>query len=332
MLPLYSHSIHSMLSLSPGRAERKDVLSTFFMMLTLWAYSLYVEKPVISRYLISLIFFIMGLMSKPMLVTLPLVLFLLDYWPLNRFPSTSGFNWKSLLFNTEREYQKSCFADVCPPGLSTLLLEKVPFILFAGFSSIITIFSQKKLHALQSLEVISLGDRVANAFIAYAGYIVKMIVPINLSIFYPYYYHVPLWRVAGACILLILVTVLAVKSIKHKPFFIVGWLWYLGTLVPVIGLVQVGSQAMADRYTYIPLIGLFIVIVWGFSDLTARRHFRKAKIGLAIATISILFVITGQQVRHWRNSITVFEHAIDVTSDNYMSHNNLGYTFVEKQA
>ena len=284
-------------------AERKDVLSTFFCMLTMGAYILYVENQGIKKYLLTVLLFTLGLMAKPMLITLPFVLLLLDYWPLGRFNKRS-------------------------PALQ-LIWEKIPLFVLTAVSSIVTFLVQQK--AMSSLEVFPITARIFNALVSYLSYIVKMIWPFHLAIFYPYPGMPPVWQIAGACLLLVFISCIAIRTVRRYPYFAVGWLWYLGTLVPVIGLVQVGLQSMADRYTYIPLTGIFIIIAWGIPDLIAKWRYKK--IGLFITTttlISILMICTWSQVGCWRNSITLFSHAINVTENNSVAHNNLGSAFADQ--
>lgn len=297
-------------------AERKDVLSAFFWLLTMWSYTWYVERSGINRYLLVLLFFIMGLMSKPMLVTLPFVLLLLDYWPLGRFQLGQSGNYKIL--------------DIPKSPVRRLILEKVPFFVLAMISSVVTFIVQQSGGAVSSLDAIPLKIRTANALVSYVSYIGKMIWPHKLEVIY-LHHMLPGWQVAGACLLLLSVSLLVVRIVKKHPYLAVGWLWYLGTLVPVIGLVQVGVQSMADRYTYIPLIGLFIIIAWGVPELVAR--WRHNKIGLTILAVSLLSVLmatTWTQVRYWKNSITLFQHAIDVTANNCVAHNSLGMALAEQ--
>jgi tetratricopeptide (TPR) repeat protein len=283
-------------------AERKDVLSTFFFMLTLWCYSRYAERPGIIRYIPALLFFALGLMAKPMLVTLPFLLLLLDYWPLKRFQFglTSSDNWR-------------------------LILEKTPFLALSAASCMITWGFQQNAGAVAPFAVFPVTLRVANALVSYVSYIGKMIWPFDLAVLYPHPLSLPWWHGAGAFMLLVLISFLVFRTAKERPYFAVGWLWYIGTLVPVIGLVQVGGQAMADRYSYIPLIGLFISITWGSSDLFIP--FRHKKFGvafLAAMLLSILSATTFLQLRHWNNSITLFERTLLVSSDNYVAHYNIG--------
>jgi len=291
-------------------AERKDVLSTFFWMLTMCCYALYAKRSIRSMYLLSLLFFMLGLMSKPMLVTLPFVLLLLDYWPLRRlqFRYQDGWNIQNKMI------------------LISLIREKIPFFILTVASCAITFFAQKKGGAIGSLDVFSLKARIANAIISYMEYIGKMFWPAKLSVFYPHPGILPVWKIAGACFLLISLCFLTIKFSRKYPWLTVGWLWYLGTLVPVIGFVQVGTQAMADRYTYIPLIGLFIIIAWGFPVVLSKWRYKEITIiPIAVTVLSILAVATWFQVRYWKDSITLFEHALEVTDNNYVVHNNLGF-------
>jgi tetratricopeptide (TPR) repeat protein len=286
-------------------AERKDVLSTFFGMLALLSYCRYAKQPSLAKYLLIILFFSMGLMAKPMLVTLPFLLLLLDFWPLER-----------LRFET----------------VSRLILEKVPLLIPVVISSCLTFMAQQSSGAVKPLESFSLTVRIANAFVSYASYAVKAIWPHNLTVFYPHPGNaLPMWQVFGAILLVVGASVLSIRSLKKYPYIAVGLFWYLGTLVPVIGLVQVGDQAMADRYTYIPLIGLFIIVSWGFSDLLTGRHYQKIVLALfAVIILSALTTRTSLQLGYWRNSITLFEHAVNVTDNNYLVHNNLGAALLEK--
>ncbi len=284
-------------------SERKDVLSTFFLMLTLWGYTRFVEHPGTGRYLMVVVFFILGLMAKPMLVTLPFILLLLDYWPLKRFMSDK-------------------------PATGKLVLEKVPFFILSIISCIITYFAQQSGDAVRSLNHYPLITRIANALVSYVTYTIKMVWPYDLAILYPHPLFLPWWKIAGAGLLLLSVSLLAVRASRRYPYFAVGWLWYLGTLVPVIGLVQVGVQALADRYTYVPLIGLFIIIAWGIPEFFSQLHNRKKV--LTITTVILLAFLTATtllQVRRWASSITIFEHTICKTNNNYVIHNNLGNAF-----
>jgi len=297
-------------------SERKDVLSTFFWMLSMWSYIRYVQRPRIDNYLLVLLFFILGLMAKPMLVTLPFVLLLLDFYPLNRFqfqPPNGG-------------------ADAQQRSIALrLFLEKIPLFVLAAMSSAMTFYAQNHGGAVVSLEDIPIQARMANALISYVYYIFKMIYPSKLAVLYPHPEILPWWRISGACLLLLSISFSAIRVIKQSPYFAVGWLWYLGTLVPVIGLVQVGNQSMADRYTYVPLIGIFIIIAWGVPELLAQWRYRKVWLAAsATAVLAILTATTWKQVGAWENSLTLFERTLKITSNNYLPHNNLGVALDEQ--
>jgi tetratricopeptide (TPR) repeat protein len=297
-------------------AERKDVLSTFFWMLTVWSYLHYVKKQNLSRYSILILFFTLGLMAKPMLVTLPFVLLLLDYWPQGR-----------LRFIRSDRQIKAKPAN----SITRLLLEKIPLFILSAASSIVTFAVQKQGRNVASFEAVAFLTRVANAIVAYVEYIEKMFWPSNLAVLYPYPSSVPIWKTAFSCAILITISLMVLRYGKQRPYLMIGWLWYLGTLVPVIGLVQVGNQYMADRYSYIPYIGLFIMIAWGVPELL--QQWRYKKIGIAITTtimLVILMTTTFLQVKHWKNSITLFSHTLSVTTNNFLPHNNLGTALAEQ--
>jgi len=289
-------------------AERKDVLSALFWMLTLWAYARYAAKPGSRRLALVAIFLALGLMSKPMLVTLPFVLLLLDVWPLGRIGKTP---------------------------IGRLVLEKAPLFALAAIASVITFFAQRAEGAVQPLQTYSFSVRVANALVAYAAYVGKAFWPARLS---PYYPHpgdsLPFWQAGAAFAALAaatLVTVALARKSERLRFLPVGWLWYLGTLVPVIGIVQVGQQAMADRYTYLPYIGLSIVVAFGFAELAKRVSFpRPALLAVGAASLLALAVVASAQVRVWRDSVSLFEHALRVTDENALAHINLGVAYLNR--
>ena len=288
-------------------AERKDVLSTFFGMLTILAYIRYVIKRNLFRYFLVFISLSLGLMAKPMLVTMPFVLLLLDLWPLKRL---------NLPLNQPAGSQNSNFIP--------LILEKIPFLVPVAISSILTLVAQHS-SALKTLESFPLQTRVANALISYINYIVKTLWPLHLSVFYPHPENLPAWQIIGATLLIAVAIFLSIHRLKKYPYIIVGLLWFFITLFPVIGIIQVGDQAMADRYTYIPLIGIFIILAWGGPDLL--KKWTNKRIVPAILAISILLLLTMQsflQTTHWKNSITLFENSIKVTENNWLAHNNLG--------
>ena len=301
-------------------AERKDVLSTFFWLLTLGSYTWYVESPCFKRYSLVLLCFCLGLMAKPMVVTLPFVLLLLDYWPLGRWAAVTS---------TVAETEESPARRV---SLSHLLFEKTPLFALAALSSLVTFYGQETGGALFSPEWLTFGGRLANALVAYVSYIIKMVWPFHLAILYPLPPHpLPLWQPLGAGLLLTVFSFCIIRQALRYPYLPVGWLWYLGTLVPVIGLVQVGSQSMADRFTYIPLIGLFILVVWGVADLAGR--WRAAKVLLPAGAGIILLIlafVSWVQVHHWRDSMSLFEYTLKVTGDNPKIQNNLGLVLFKK--
>jgi tetratricopeptide (TPR) repeat protein len=281
-------------------AERKDVLSTLFWFATLWAYAHYTRKPCALRYTGVIVLFALGLMCKPMLVTLPLVLLLVDYWPLERF---NVCKWR--LIATE--------------GLTIrrLILEKAPLVVMAMATSTLTVIGQQKV-AMVGLESAGSLSRVTNAIAAYGSYISKMFWPQNLAMFYPYPYQLPYVEAGIWLILLAAITVWAFRlSIRYR-YIIMGWLWYLVTLLPVIGLIRAGDQARADRYTYISLTGLFIIVAWGTSELIRRKTWLKVPAGIAaIAILTACGCLTWRTTGYWRDSITIFERTVSVTKDNF---------------
>ncbi len=306
-------------------AERKGVLSTFFWMLTMGTYVSYVARPGLTRYLALLLCFALGLMAKPMLVTLPFVLLLLDYWPLQRLEQKELPQEVLKPLSRDKKKGKSTpppvKAPVQPVGrwplIRPLLTEKIPLFVLAVLSSIVTYLAQYHGGAVGSLEVLPLGARIANAFVSYTAYMVKTLWPTNLAVFYPHPGSWPLWQVLGSVVLLLAITALVIRGAKKRPYAAVGWLWYVGTLVPVTGLVQVGSHAMADRYTYIPLVGLFIIVAWGVPELLKKWPYRKeALIALSALCLLCLFLVTWRQVGYWRNSIALYDHALEVIGRN----------------
>ncbi len=308
-------------------AERKDVLSTGFLLLTLLAYVSYVERPRPWRYSAALGCFALGLMAKPMLVTLPFVLLLLDIWPLRRaslFFTNSDPSEPLKKAKLPKQPRKTTGASV-PLPWRRLIQEKWPFFLLSLMSSIATLVAQEQGGAVMSLTRLSLYQRVGNAVVSYVRYVYKLVWPTQLSVHYP---HPDGWaplQVLGALLLLLAVSLLVLRLARSKKYSLVGWLWFLGTLVPVIGLVQVGGQAMADRYTYIPSIGLFLVIVWGVYDLFRPGFVRDRILPVAgVTLLALCAVLTFFQLRHWHDSETLFRHALAVSSHNAVAHNNLG--------
>jgi protein O-mannosyl-transferase len=290
-------------------AERKDVLSAVFFMLTLLAYLHYTHAPSIGRYLTVAFVIALGLMSKPMLVTLPFVLLLLDFWPLGRFEARKS--------NTGRQ-------------LPRLFLEKIPLIALSVISSIVTFLAQRG--AIGWTEELPVSERISNAFVAYVIYIRQMFWPAGLAVFYPHPENrLPVWEVSLALIVLVGITAAAFVFRRKAPYFVTGWLWYLGMLVPVIGLVQVGWQGHADRYTYLPQIGLYIAVTWTITDLTRSWGFQRITLGAAaFLIVGVLSWRAWLQTSYWRDSETLFTHALAVTSNNDVALNNLGIIFLDK--
>lgn len=295
-------------------SERKDVLSTFFGLSMIGAYYRYVKTPDVKYYLIVMVFFSLGLMAKPMLVTFPFVLLLLDFWPLKRFQCKGNFLLKSEKANDDAIRRNR-----------RIILEKIPLFIPVAISCILTFLAQKSEGAVQALGTLSLKNRVANALVSYVSYVLKAVWPGKLAVFYPHPGDtLPAWQIFGAALLIASACFWAIRTAKKYPYIIIGLFWYLGTLVPVIGLVQVGEQAMADRYTYVPLVGLFIIVAWGVSDLFRKWHYQKIYFGVfAMIILSAFTARTFFQIRHWKNGVTLFEHAIKITENNYKAHNNL---------
>ena len=300
-------------------AERKDVLSAVFFILTLGAYVRYARAPSIVRYLAVATLFALGLMSKPMLVTVPFVLLLLDYWPLKRFPPATSVKSKGKWLSWwERQSRK----------LSGLILEKIPLIALSAISGTVTFLAQRQ--ALGWTEDLPVSLRFNNAVVTYIAYIWQMLWPARLAVFYPHPENrVPLWEIILALAVLIAITLTGIVLRRKRPYFITGWLWYLGMLVPVIGVIQVGWQGRADRYTYLPQIGLYVLVAWAIADLSASwRHQRQfAAVGAAIL-LGALTWRAWNQASFWRNSETLWTHTLAVTADNDVAENNLGIIFL----
>ncbi len=310
-------------------AERKDVLSGLFGLIALWFYVAYVQKSMVGihgadagnqkpkiagcfsskHYWLALAFFALGLLSKPMLVTWPFVLILLDEWPLRRF-STSNFRapmWKSLLW------------------------EKIPFLLLAVAASTVTYLVQKHGGAVTNFERLSLPLRLENAAISYPRYLGKFFWPENLAILYPLPHSWPAWMVIASVLLLVAVTALVFFFRKKQPFLSIGWLWFVGMLVPVIGLVQAGEQSMADRYMYLPMIGLLIALVWGLVELGEIIHFKPALQSLLAGSAAIAcLLITRHEIGYWKDSVTLFQRDLAVVGDNPTAHYKLGAALNEQ--
>ncbi len=291
-------------------AERKDVLSGLFWMLSLYLYARYVERPGWGRYISVLLSFILGLMAKPMVVTLPVIMLLLDVWPCNRLSRGNWrLNWKLALG------------------------EKIPFLIFGVMAGVVTMMAEQQAGALKSFEEFPFFVRMTNGIVGYSFYLYKTVLPFNLSVHYPHPGAWPLGTFALSLAVLGVISYFPIKQFKSAPYLLVGWLWYLISLLPVIGLIQIGGHAFADRYTYIPLIGVFIAIVWGVGELTEQRKLRQISdsdtlksVAATSGMVIIVFfaLISVVQVGRWQNAETLFRQAVAVTENNYLAHNNLG--------
>lgn len=288
-------------------AERKDTLSTFFGLLSLIAYVRYAEAPSIRRYAWTAITLALGLMAKPMLVTWPFVMLLLDYWPLRRLEITS---------------RREVATKVWP-----LVREKIPLFVLVAASAVVTTVAQSHAGAVRTFTELPLALRLSNALVSYAKYVLLTFWPNDLAVFYPFRgTDIPPWQIIGAALLLIGITAFCVFQRKVRRYLIVGWLWFLGTMVPVVGLVQVGGQTMADRYFYIPSIGLFIALVFGLADIAERRRVAPwISAAIANVVVLVLAVLTNAQIHRWNDSFTLFKHALVVTPPNAAIENALGF-------
>ena len=288
-------------------SERKDTLSTFFGLLALIAYMRYAEIPSTRRYTWIVITLALGLLAKPMLVTWPFLMLLLDYWPLRRLSSWT--DWNSFL------------RSILP-----LVREKLPLFALVAASTVLTIIAQSHGRAVRTFVDVPVALRLSNALVSYAKYLLLTFWPNNLAIYYPFpRTGIPAWQVVGAGILLIGISIFCFSQRRIRPYLIVGWLWFVGTLVPVIGLIQVGGQSMADRYFYVPSIGLFIALVFGLADLPRSWHIATPlSAGIAAAVVLVFATLTNAQIQYWRDSFTLFEHTLAVTPPNLHIEYNLG--------
>ncbi len=305
-------------------AERKDVLSTLFWMLTMAFYVRYAAKPSIRRYIAVFAALFLGLMAKPMLVTLPFVLLLLDYWPLGRLAKAKEEVEQADISDSQRIEHR--YAQASP---RRLVVEKIPLFILALASSIVTVIAQSRDKAVVGLERWSLGVRLVNSIGAYWSYIVKLAFPRDLAVLYP---APEKMHIDSALLAVMCVVILLILWGRRRRWLIVGLLWFIGTLVPVIGFVQVGAQIMADRYTYIPSIGIFIVVVWAVAELSKRISFRPTLASLAAAALIVTLTgLTRMQVGYWRDSVTLFGHTLDVTDNNFIIHNSYGVCLSKEQ-
>jgi len=284
--------------------ERKDVLSTFFLMLFLYTYLQYTKKENFVSYITAMFFFLLGLMTKPMLVTVPIVLILLDYWPLARFKKTSKLR---------------------------IFLEKVPFLYFSFMVSAVTVFSQAKTGALVPLDSINIINRIENAVSSYIAYLVQIFLPINLAVVYPYEQYFSFWEVFIKFVIFVVITTLFYRLHRKHPYLIVGWLWYVISLLPVIGIFQSGAQSHADRFVYIPFIGIYIILAWGTPHfLQVLKTPRVISTIIFFIILPVLSTMTWFQIGYWQNSNTLYAHTLSVTKNNWLIHNNYGKVLEEQ--
>ncbi len=279
-------------------AERKDVLSAFFWMLTLCFYVYYAEKPVIGRYLLVVFSFLCALMSKSMAITLPVVMILLDYWPLKRFDLKTG------------------------KLLSCQIREKAPLFIFSAVFSVLTF------HAQPSVIYLPLSARLANAPVSFTIYLEKTFWPYDMAVFYPFNTNIQGWHVLGATLLIIVISAIIIAMVRRSPSIFVGWFWYAITLLPVIGIIQVGNHSMADRYHYLPSVGLAIIMAWGIPALIKSGEIRKIVLfPVAIIFLAVMALLAWYQCGNWKNNFELFNHAVLVTKDNYLAYNHRGVDY-----
>lgn len=297
-------------------AQRKDILSTFFGFMVIWVYYRYLKKPSLPVYFLLLVLYGFGLMSKPMLVTLPFVLLLLDYWPLGRFKKEQTIQKAEGRFSNNEN--------------TLIFKDKIPLFILMAASCAITFIAQRSGGAVRSFEAYPIYARIGNAIVAYSEYIFKALWPSGLAFYYPHPRFQPFEKILLGYALLVFILVFAWRLRKRYPYLIVGWMWFIGTLVPVIGLVQVGTQSMADRYTYVPLIGLFIIVVWGAADLAGKlRIGQRLLTAVVVVMISMYSMASYIYASYWADSVKLFEHAIEVTEKNEVALINLGTVFQE---
>jgi protein O-mannosyl-transferase len=328
-------------------AERKDVLSTFFIMLALVAYTHYARRPGFGRYAAVLVLFAMGLMSKSMVVTFPCLLLLLDYWPLKRMIAECRMQ------NAECKTQKNGEKAVTPSGSSggvrnsafcnlqsairrsaivRLVLEKLPLLALSAATAVVAMMAMRQAGMMPDTAELSIGGRLANVALSYVTYMGKMLWPLNLAVFYPYRHNPETGDVVMAVGILAAITAVALWQVRRRPYLAVGWFWYLVALTPVIGIVQVGGQSMDDRYTYVPLVGLFIMIVWGVADLAKGWRLRRVALpALALAALAACAGLTARQVTFWKDTEAVAQHNLDVVSGSALVHVNLGEVYARQK-
>lgn len=310
-------------------AERKNVLSTLFFLLTLAAYGWYIQKPKVTRYLVIMILFALGLTAKPMVITLPFVLLLLDFWPLQRVQGWGVPVAEKLSKSQRRKQTESVAAKTAFPlpqvPFSRLLLEKLPLLALCVASAALTLIAQRSAGSIQAFTDLPLGLRIENAIYSYAAYVWQAFWPAGLCVYYPFpHFGLSALQLILAVAFLLAASVLVWKQRYARRYLPAGWLWYLGTLVPVIGVIQVGDQARADRYMYLPLIGIFVMAVWGFADWADHKKISlPARATVSAALLVVLSLLTWHQTGYWKSSYDLWSHAVDATSNNFMAEANL---------
>lgn len=298
-------------------SERKDLLCGLFFFLTITSWHNFGKSGKQSSYLLAILFYMLGLMAKPMVVTLPFVLLLIDFWPLNRMALCT----RKSNCDTPEQGHKNCLF---------LVYEKIPFFILSILSSIVTFYAQKTDGAMANLSDLGLVARLENSIVSYVLYLGKLLIPSNFSIIYPHPKSFSLQVVIFSALIISSISMLAIRQIKSKPYIIIGWTWFLGMMIPVIGIVQVGMQAMADRYAYLPFIGLYIIIAFSLYDLLPNKGKRMAYSIISLTTILALSAITYKELFHWKNGVRLFSRAVAITENNYLAHNNLGYELVQQ--
>jgi protein O-mannosyl-transferase len=300
-------------------AERKNVLSMFFFLLALYAYGWYARQPGLRRYAVVFVLYALALMSKPQVITFPLLLLLWDYWPLQRFVGQSGYG--SFEHGTANPQ----------PSVARLIAEKIPMFVLAAASAMVTFVAQRSGHAVRTWADYGLLNRIENAAIAYVRYLDMAIWPARLAVFYPHADRFATWQIAGAIMVLLAITLFSTSRWRQRPYLVVGWLWFLVSMLPMIGLIQVGGQARADRYAYLPFIGLFLMIVWAAAEWAGQRDLKPIWSGVAaIAILAALSAVTYRQIGYWRDSPTLWLRALAVTDGNFVAHDNLAIFLAQR--
>lgn len=300
-------------------SSRKDLLSTFFWIITMWTYTNYAARGGIARYLLVLLFFLLGFMSKPMLVTLPFILLLMDYWPLYRidFGQSNKPSGPPVKTGTSSKAKNRLHIK--------LILEKIPLLIISLVMISLSYLAQKKYGSVADFDTLPMLDRITNIIVSYVSYIYKFILPIKLSVHYPLYLPLPLWKVVISLIILLIISSISIFYFRRKPYLFFGWFWFLITLVPVIGFIQLGNQSMADRYSYIPLIGLSIMVSWHLYCVTEKLNKGYTFELIILILIFPIVILTTLQLNLWQNSAKLFAHAIELDNNNLKAHNNLGH-------